>query len=79
MAEKKMNKDEQIGYHQGALETLLKERQELVRIVQIVEQLIQMHVAGLKELGIDLAKLQAEAQKPQRSGSDGKIDDLLKK
>lgn len=48
--------DEQIGYHKGALTTLMKERQELVRIVSIVEQLIQMHMGGLQELGVDLSE-----------------------
>ena len=32
-------KDEEIGYHKGALTTLAKERTELKRILDIVEQL----------------------------------------
>ena len=48
------SKDEQIGFHKGSLSTLAKERQELARILQIVEQLMQMHVAALNELGVDL-------------------------
>jgi len=52
----KMSREEQIGYHKGCLSTLLKERQELVRIVGIVEQLMQFHMGGLKELGVDLTK-----------------------
>jgi hypothetical protein len=54
------SKEEQIGFHKGALTTLAKERQELARILQIVEQLMQVHLKGLKELGIDL---EAEAKK----------------
>ena len=50
------SKDEQVGFHKGALSTLSKERQELARILQIVEQLMQMHVAALNELGVDLQK-----------------------
>jgi biotin operon repressor len=59
----KENKDEQIGFHKGALTTLAKERQELARLLEIVEQLMQMHVKGLKELGIDLEAEAAKAAK----------------
>ncbi|RJQ22517.1 hypothetical protein C4580_00505 [Candidatus Woesearchaeota archaeon] len=55
-----MANEEQIGFHKGALTTLAKERQELLRIVQIVEQLMQAHLKGLKDLGVDL---EAEAKK----------------
>lgn len=51
-----MNKDEQIGFHKGSLSTLSKEREELSRILGIIEQLMQMHVGALKELGVDLEK-----------------------
>tara|TARA_Y100000310_G_scaffold40548_1_gene38060 strand:- start:1761 stop:1949 length:189 start_codon:yes stop_codon:yes gene_type:complete len=56
MSKTKVNKDEQIGFHKGALTTLAKEREEMLKILSIVEQLMQMHVKGLKELGIDLQK-----------------------
>ncbi len=56
----KENKDEQIGFHKGALTTLAKERQELAKILNIVEQLMQMHIKALKDLGVDL---EAEAKK----------------
>ncbi len=54
------SRDEQIGYHKGSLAVLSKERQELGRILGIVEQLMQMHLAALKEMGVDL---EAEAEK----------------
>ena len=57
------SKDEQIGFHKGALSTLAKEREEMMRILQIVEQLMQMHIKGLRELGVDLEKAAREAQK----------------
>ncbi len=64
------NKDEQIGFHKGALSTLAKEREELIKIVSIVEQLMQMHVSGLKELGVDLEKMARDAEaKAKKSGS----------
>ena len=63
-------KDEQIGFHKGSLATLAKERQELIKIVQITEQLMQAHVKALKDLGVDLEK---EAQKDRKKGLDEKI------
>jgi hypothetical protein len=65
----KQSKDEQIGFHKGALTTLAKERTELIRILGIVEQLMQMHIKGLKDLGIDL---EADAKKP-------KLEEALKR
>lgn len=55
MAKKKEeapSKDEQIGFHKGALNTLGAERNELVRIVQITESLIQAHLKELEKLGV---------------------------
>ena len=60
------SKDEQIGFHKGSLTTLAKERQEFMRILGIVEQLMQVHIGALKELGIDLA---AEAAKMQQTAA----------
>jgi len=73
------SKDEQVGFHKGALSTLSKERQELARILQIVEQLMQMHVAALSELGIDLQKEveQMKNQPVQPSGKKKPIEDVL--
>lgn len=72
-AVEKMDKKEQIGFHKGSLSTLAKERQELARILQIVEQLMQMHIGALKELGVDL---QEEAQQLQKKGKKP-IEDIL--
>jgi hypothetical protein len=76
---KAMSKDEQAGFHKGSLSTLAKERQELARILQIVEQLMQMHVAALKELGVDLDKESIEvAGRDSHLKKPGKpIEDLL--
>ncbi len=57
---------EQIGFHKGALTTLAKEREELARLLNIVEQLMQMHLKALKDMGIDLveeAKKQTQKKK----------------
>jgi len=50
------SKDETIGFHKGSLTTLAKEQQEIARMLQIVQQLMQMHIKALKDLGIDLEK-----------------------
>lgn len=56
--------EEQIGFHKGALTTLAKEREEMLRILQIVEQLMQMHIKGLKDLGVDLQQQAKETKSP---------------
>ncbi len=76
-AKKKESQDEQIGFHKGALSTLAKERQELGRILSIVEQLMQMHVTALKDLGVDLDKIAKDAEKAAKA-SGKKMEDLLK-
>ena len=56
MAEKSISKDEEIGYHKGSLNTLAKERVELIKMVTVVEQLMQYHIKSLQELGVDLTR-----------------------
>jgi len=71
--------EEQIGFHKGALSTLSKERSELARILQIVEQLMQMHVTALTDLGVDLRK-EVEEMKTQDTAKPGKkkpIEDVI--
>jgi len=76
MAEQ-MNKDEQIGFHKGSIATLAKEREELIKIIQIVEQLIQMHNESLKKLGVDLEaqakKIQEKLKREQKTKLDERI------
>ncbi|MFW5866070.1 MAG: hypothetical protein ACOCU6_03175 [Nanoarchaeota archaeon] len=77
-----MSKEEQIGFHKGSLATLAKEREELSRILSIVEQLLQMHMSSLKELGVDLEK-DAQVQQAKQSGQQPQpekkrpIEDIL--
>lgn len=66
------DKNEQIGFHKGALTTLAKEREEFIRLLGVVEQLMQLHLKSLKELGVDL---EAEAKK----AAPKKLEDTLKK
>lgn len=50
----RISKEESIGFHKGALNTLVNERNELIRIVQVTEQLIGAHVKALQDLGVKL-------------------------
>ncbi|MBI2630351.1 hypothetical protein HYW76_04580 [Candidatus Pacearchaeota archaeon] len=52
--ENKMSKEEQIGYHKGAISTLINERNEMIKIAQLTEQLIKAHIEELKKLGINI-------------------------
>jgi hypothetical protein len=72
MADEQKSKDEQVGFHKGSLSTLAKEREEMIKIVSVVEQLMQMHIGALKELGVDLV---AEAQKTQSQVQKSPISD----
>ena len=73
------SKQEQVGYHKGSLMTLSKERQELARILGIVEQLMQMHGAALNELGVKLDTEMQQAAQPQSGMKPKKppIEDIL--
>lgn len=64
-----MSKEEQIGFHKGSLATLAKEREELSRILGIVEQLMQMHIGSLKELGVDIES-DAQVQQAKQAGQE---------
>ena len=60
-----MANEEMIGYHKGAIATLSKEREELAKIIGIVDNVMQAHLKALKDLGVDLveqAKQQANSQ-----------------
>lgn len=49
-----MSKEEEIGFHKGALNTLVAERSELVKMIGNVEAIVQAHVNRLKELGVEV-------------------------
>ncbi len=76
MAKSKESKDEKIGFHKGSLATLSKEREEMMRILQIVEQLMQMHIKELKDLGVDLVSEAKTAAKKMKGKKP--IEDVLK-
>ena len=76
-----VSKDEQVGFHKGALATLAKVREEMAKILNIVEQLMQMHIKALKELGVDLVAAAKQVAKSKGKSAKKKakpIEDLLK-
>ena len=60
-AKEKISKEEEIGVHKGALNTLMAERNELIRMIANVEAIMQMHLKRLKELGVKI-----EVEKPKK-------------
>jgi len=74
MTKEQINRDEQIGFHKGALTTLAKEREEMLKILSIVEQLMQMHIKSLKDLGIDLQMTAQQTRETKRKP----IEDTLR-
>lgn len=51
-----ISKEEEIGFHKGALNTLVSERAELFKMVQNVEVIMQAHLKRLEELGVKIQK-----------------------
>jgi hypothetical protein len=64
--EEKSNKStmsaEQIGFHKGSISVLSKEREEMLKIASICEQLLQMHVKALSDAGVDLGTVNEQTQ-----------------
>jgi len=52
----KMPKEIEIGFHQGALNTLVNERNELFKMIQNAEAVMQAHLKRLEELGVKIQK-----------------------
>ena len=65
-ADEPSSEAEKVGFHKGALTTLAKEREEMMKILTIVEQLMQMHIKALKEMGIDLAEQARKLQNKKK-------------
>ena len=51
-----ISKEEEIGFHKGALNTLANERNELFKMMQNVEVIMQAHIKRLEELGVKIGK-----------------------
>ena len=72
-----MSKDEQIGFHKGAISVLSKEREEMLKIAQITEQLLQLHMKQLEEMGVDLSSVQPQEEKKDAPRKKVPIESLI--
>lgn len=63
---------EQIGKHKGAVETLLHEKKELSRILQIVNSQLQRHLSALEEQGIDTDRFIEEIQQGEDENQESR-------
>ena len=54
-----MSKEMEIGFHQGTLNTLVAERNELIKLVQNIEMIMQAHLKRLEELGVKIQQKKA--------------------
>ena len=57
-----MTKEEEIGFHKGALNTLVAERNELIKMVANVEAIMQAHLKRLEELGVKIPVQEAPSK-----------------
>ncbi len=53
----------EVGFHQGSLNTLINERNELVKLIQQIERVMQAHIKRLEELGVKVKTNKAEEKK----------------
>lgn len=56
-----VSKEEEIGVHKGALSTLANERNELFKMLQNVEAIMQAHIQRLGELGVQIENQQGNS------------------
>ncbi len=54
--EHSLNKNEEISFHKGSLNTLIAERNELIKMLSNVEAIMQAHLKRLEELGVKIQK-----------------------
>lgn len=58
-----MPREMEIGFHQGALNTLINERNEMIRMIQQIESVMQAHIKRLGELGV---KIKPNSENPKK-------------
>ena len=57
---------EEMGYHKGALNTLVAERNELYKMIQNVELIMQVHIKRLEEMGVKIQTEQKPSEQPSQ-------------
>lgn len=50
----KLSKEQEIAFHKGSLQSLAAEYNELVRMLQNVQAIMQAHIKRLEELGVKI-------------------------
>ena len=49
-----MPRDVEIGFHQGSLNTLINERNEMIKMIQQIEGVMHAHIKRLEEMGVKI-------------------------
>jgi hypothetical protein len=57
---KKLSKEEEIAYHQGALQALASEYNELIRMIKATEAIMKAHIERMQQLGVKFEQRKAE-------------------
>jgi hypothetical protein len=61
---------EEVGKHKGAVETLLHEKKELSRLLQIVNSQLERHLSALEDAGVNtdqfIQDIQQQGQEQQK-------------
>ncbi|MDY6770862.1 MAG: hypothetical protein SV186_02775 [Candidatus Nanohaloarchaea archaeon] len=65
-----MDDQQQVGYHKGALEALVNEKNELSRLLQIVNSLIEKHAKALQDAGVDVEEYLNQLAEEQKQRAD---------
>ena len=55
---KKFSKEEEIAFHQGSLQALAAEYNELVKMLKTVEAIIKAHMERMEQLGFKFQKVE---------------------
>lgn len=63
--------NEKIGKHKGALETLMHEKKELSRLLQIVNSQMKRHMQALEQEGIDSEQYMNQLSEQQQQQQQG--------
>lgn len=58
--ERKLTKEQEIAYHQGALQALASEYNELVRMIKTVEAIMKAHIEKMQQLGVKFEQRKVE-------------------
>ncbi len=56
----KLSKEEETAFHKGSIQSLAAEYNELVRMLQNVQTIMQAHIKRLEELGVKITQQKKE-------------------